>query len=270
MDAQRTDESHAGSSTGHPTVTKVTVAICAAAVIVVGVTLVRSSRQVTMTTSGTIRTGSVIAAPPRPPSPVPVSTTIAEVSGPVAYSDEPGGSQVGTLPMGKWWQETKQLPVIETRGDWLRVRLPQRPNGLTGWIAASDATLSRTTYGILIDVTQHRLQLYDSGRVVADVPAGVGTEDDPTPTGQFYVMDVAASPGHGWGPFILDTNAHSEAILNWEGQGDAFTAIHGPVGGDAAIGTEGAAISHGCVRLHYDDLAQLSPVPAGAPVVIVS
>ena len=95
---------------------------------------------------------------------------------------------------------------------------------------------------------------------------------DPTPLGQFYVMDVAAPEGPGYGPFMLDTNAHSEAILNWEGTGDAFTAVHGPItaGADAAIGTTGAAISHGCIRLHDADLAQLATVPPGAPVVITS
>ena len=53
-------------------------------------------------------------------------------------------------------------------------------------------------------------------------------------------------------------------------RGDAFTAIHGPLGADAAIGDTGGEISHGCVRLHVDDLARLAPVPLGAPVVIVA
>jgi hypothetical protein len=39
---------------------------------------------------------------------------------------------------------------------------------------------------------------------------------------------------------------------------------------DALIGTTGAAISHGCIRLHDADLAQLSVVPAGTPIDIVS
>ena len=152
------------------------------------------------------------------------------------------------------------------------MRLPERPNGSTGWIPSTTATLSQTTFGILIDVTTRRLQLYQAGHVVLDFPAGVGTTTDPTPLGQFYVMDVTAPEGPGYGPFMLDTNAHSEAILNWEGSGDAFTAIHGPIsaGADAQIGTAGAAISHGCVRLHDADLAQLNQVPPGAPVVITA
>lgn len=207
--------------------------------------------------------------PPRPPPPVPASTTIAEVTGPVAFSSAPGGEPTGTIPVGSWWGSTKYLPVVATAPGWLDVRLPQRPNGLTGWIPADGVPLSTTSLGILVDVAAYRVRLYDGGQVVADFPAGVGTPNDPTPLGDFYVMDIAAPPGPGYGPFVVDTNAHSEAILSWQGSGDAFTALHGPVGADAAIGTDGAAISHGCVRLHDDDLAQLSAVPPGAPVVIV-
>ncbi len=211
-----------------------------------------------------------VRAPAPPPPPVPLRTTLAVVTGPVPYSASPDGPAVGTIPVGGWWGDTKSLPVIAEAPGWLEVRLPQRPNGLTGWIPAASAVLGSTTYGVLIDVTAHRLRLYHEGVPVLDLPAGTGTANDPTPLGQFYVMDVAPSEGPGWGPFILDTNAHSEAIVSWEGQGDAFTAIHGPLGADAAIGATGGAISHGCVRLHDADLAQLSPVPPGAPVVIVA
>ncbi len=209
-------------------------------------------------------------APPPPPPPVPAQTTIAQVTGPVPYFSAPDGIPVGTIPVGSWWGQTKYVPVIAEAPGWLEIRLPQRPNGLTGWIPATSAQLSSTSYGILIDVTAHRVRLYHEGVPMLDLPAGTGTANDPTPLGQFYVMDVAPSEGPGWGPFILDTNAHSETITSWEGSGDAFTAIHGPLGADAAIGTTGGAISHGCVRLHDADLAQLSPVPPGTPVVIVA
>ena len=224
---------------------------------------------VTATGSDTI-THPVAGPAATPVAPVAAETTIAEVTGPVPYSAQPDGPPVGTLPIGSWWHDTKFLPVIARAPGWLQVRLPQRPNGLTGWIPESSAAISTTTFGIVIDVTDHRLQLYDGGRLVLDAPAGVGTPDDPTPLGDFYLMDIGPSRGAGWGPFVLATNAHSEAITSWEGSGDAFTAIHGPLGADAAIGDAGGEISHGCVRLHVDDLARLAPVPLGAPVTIVA
>jgi lipoprotein-anchoring transpeptidase ErfK/SrfK len=65
------------------------------------------------------------------------------------------------------------------------------------------------------------------------------------------------------------TSAHSDTISDWEQSGDAITAIHGSLGADAAIGTGGARISHGCIRLHNADLAKLREVPAGTPIDIV-
>ncbi len=57
-------------------------------------------------------------------------------------------------------------------------------------------------------------------------------------------------PNPGYGPFIIVTSDHSQAISDWEGSGDAVIGIHGPLGEDSEIGTTGARISHGCIRLH--------------------
>jgi lipoprotein-anchoring transpeptidase ErfK/SrfK len=113
------------------------------------------------------------------------------------------------------------------------------------------------------------VELFNQARQVAAFPAGVGTPTDPTPTGHFFVVLFAAPPSAGYGPFVIVTSAHSNTISDWEESGDAITAIHGPLGADAAIGTTGARISHGCIRLHDADLAQLRDIPAGTPVDIV-
>ena len=55
---------------------------------------------------------------------------------------------------------------------------------------------------------------------------------------------------------------------DWEGTEDAIIGIHGPLGEDSQIGTTGARISHGCIRLHVKALQQLAKVPAGTPVDI--
>jgi lipoprotein-anchoring transpeptidase ErfK/SrfK len=62
------------------------------------------------------------------------------------------------------------------------------------------------------------------------------------------------------------TSGHSNAISDWEKSGDAIMAIHGPLGADAAIGTSGGLVSHGCVRLHNADLSQLQKVLPGTPI----
>ncbi|HVA08635.1 MAG TPA: L,D-transpeptidase, partial [Acidimicrobiales bacterium] len=62
------------------------------------------------------------------------------------------------------------------------------------------------------------------------------------------------------------------SITDWAASGDAIIAIHGPITSydDSRIGATGAAISHGCIRLHDADLAQLTHIPAGTPLDIVS
>jgi len=181
----------------------------------------------------------------------------------------PGGPQTGTVP-ATWYGAPSALPVLEQDNGYLEVRLAQRPNESTAWIASSAATLSSTPYKIVVDLATEHLMLYKRGRLLMSAPAGVGTVQDPTPTGNFFVVLFASPPSAAWGPFIMVTSGHSNAISDYEESGDAIVAIHGPLGEDAAIGTTGASISHGCVRLHDADLAQLRTVPVGSPVQIVS
>jgi hypothetical protein len=169
-----------------------------------------------------------------------------------------------------WHGESSALPVIKTAPGWVDVRLPQRPNGLTAWVKDADVTFSSTPYKILIDLATRQLILFKHLRLTAAFPAGIGTTVDPTPTGQFFLAFFAAPPSSGYGPFVMVTSAHSNTISDWESSGDALMAIHGPLGEDAAIGTNGAQISHGCVRLHLNDLAQLRNIPAGTPIVGVA
>jgi lipoprotein-anchoring transpeptidase ErfK/SrfK len=142
--------------------------------------------------------------------------------------------------------------VIAQDNGYLEVRLAQRPDGSTGWIAASSATLSSTPY-----------------RIVVDLATGIGTTTDPTPVGNFFVAFYAKAPSSAWGPFVMITSGHSQAISDWEESGDAIMAIHGPLGAGAEIGTTGARVSHGCVRLHDDDLERLGVVPPGTPVQVI-
>ena len=175
----------------------------------------------------------------------------------------------GIVPI-RWHSSVVSLPVIGQKPGWLDVRLPQRPNGLTAWIRSTAPTLSYTGYSIVINVTTMHLSLYLRGIRIMYAPAGVGTPLLPTPTGNFFIAYFAQPPSSGYGPFVIVTSAHSNFITDWEASGDAEIGIHGPLGMDVAIGTTGARVSHGCVRLHVSDLAQLRDVPLGTPVTIIT
>lgn len=206
-----------------------------------------------------------------PVSYVPASTVVATVRATAPRYSSPGRPATGTVP-ASWHGRPSVLPVIATKPGWVRVRLAQRPDGSVAWLPAGDVTLSSTPYRIIVNLRTTRLSLYDAGRLVFTAPAGVGTPDDPTPTGEYFVAfdEQPPQPNPGYGPFILVTSAHSGAISDWEGSGDAVIGIHGPLGEDAEIGTTGGRISHGCIRLHDQALERLGVVPPGTPIDIVS
>jgi lipoprotein-anchoring transpeptidase ErfK/SrfK len=201
---------------------------------------------------------------------VPENTELATVLETAPRYAAPGRLAAGTVP-ASWYERPSVLPVIATRPGWVRVRLAQRPDGSTAWLPAGDVTLSSTPYRIVVDLATTRLALYDHGRLVFSAPAGVGAEDDPTPTGEFFVAfdEPPPEPNPGYGPFIIVTSDHSQSISDWEGSGDAVIGIHGPLGEDSEIGTSGAKISHGCIRLHDEALEQLADVPPGTPIDVI-
>lgn len=194
---------------------------------------------------------------------------IATTHGTIDRYGAPGQAPSGTIP-GLWYGGVSALPVVDQVPGWFEVRLAQRPNESTAWVQASDVTLSLTHYRIVVDLSTERLQLWQAGQMLYDFPAGVGTATDPTTTGEYFVALYASPPSPGYGPFVIVTSAHSDAITDWDQSGDALIAIHGPLGDDRLIGTTGARVSHGCIRLHDADLYDLNDVPAGTPVDIVS
>jgi lipoprotein-anchoring transpeptidase ErfK/SrfK len=212
-------------------------------------------------------------ASPSPSGPtvqVAKSTLLATVRVATSRYSSSGQLAVGTVP-ASWYERPSVLPVIATKPGWVEVRLAQRPNESTAWLPASDVTLSETPDEIVVNLAATTLSLYENGKLVFSAPAGVGTAGDPTPTGQYFVAfrEQPPSPNPGYGPFILVTSAHSPAISDWEGSGDAVIGIHGPLGEDSRIGTSGARISHGCIRLHDQALERLTAVPAGTPIDVV-
>lgn len=179
----------------------------------------------------------------------------------------PGSPPGGTVP-ARWYGAVSALPVIGQRPGWYQVRLATRPNGSTAWVRGTDVTITSTPYRVVVDVAARRLTLLRAGSVILDTPAAVGTAQDPTPAGDFFVAFFEEPLSPGYGPFIIVTSAHSASIGDWAGSGDALIGIHGPLGLDGAIGASGARLTHGCIRLHVPDLVRLRDVPAGTPLTI--
>ena len=212
----------------------------------------------------------VAAAAAENPPQVPTTTVLASPNGQVPYYSAPNGVLEGTV--GTWYGYPLTLPVINQQLGWLEVRLPWRPNESTGWVQDGAVTMSSTPYRIQVNLATMHLTLFNKGYPVGSFPVGIGVPATPTVTGNFFVAVKEINPGPGYGPFALDTSAHSDAIWSFDGSGDAIIAIHGPITSyaDAEIGTTGARVSNGCIRMHESDQVQLSNVGVGTPVDIVA
>jgi lipoprotein-anchoring transpeptidase ErfK/SrfK len=167
--------------------------------------------------------------------------------------------------------EQTTLPVIghSTAPDataWLKVMLPGRPDGSTGWIAKAGTRELITGWRILVDLEARRVTVYRDGRKMRAFQAVVGKPSTPTPTGQFFVEEtVQVAPGEADGPFALALSARSNVLQEFEG-GAGQIGIHGRVG---LGGTLGRAESHGCIRLATASIDWLAArIGPGTPVKI--
>lgn len=158
--------------------------------------------------------------------------------------------------------------VEEQRDDgWVRVLLPVRPNGSTGWIRASDLELSATTYRVLIELGAHRITVYEGDAVILEEAAAIGKPETPTPPGRYYIRVLLEStnPNSVYGPFAYGLSAHSDVLTSFNG-GDAEVGIHG--NNDSSV--LGQSVSAGCVRISNDGITRLTGIlPLGTPVEIV-
>lgn len=194
---------------------------------------------------------------------------IATLRGPTAVLDAPGGTRL--LVQGDRTDEgTRQrLLVLQDGGDWLRVGLPGRPNGRSGWLRAAEVDLSATDWQLRVAVGARTLTVLRSGMVFGTYPVAVGASSTPTPTGTFYVTDLLAPPDPTgpYGPFAFGLSAYSDVITSFGNGGRGQIGLHGTDEPDSV----GQAVSNGCLRLDDDVVRTLAgQLPLGTPVEITA
>jgi hypothetical protein len=219
------------------------------------------------TTPPTTATSSTTTTSTLPPTVVPVSTDLASPKGEIAAYDAPAGREVAKV--GLWYGYPMTMPVLEERGDWLRIMMPERPNGLTAWVSADQVTRSTSPWRMVLDLSETRVHVYKGGYEVWSAPVGIGKDSTRTPTGSFFVAVIEQPGPAGYGPIVLNLNAHSEDIDSWEGTGDAITAFHGPFGAEQLIRAGGGKVSNGCVRMLPEDQIKMVGITLGTPVDII-
>jgi hypothetical protein len=179
--------------------------------------------------------------------------------------------RVGTV--AQWDGGAVRLLVLDTASDargrrWVKVQLPDRPNGRSGWIRADYTRLSRTRWRLVVDLRARRARAYHLGRLARSWRVVVGTGSTPTPRGRFAVYERVRQPaGSELGPYALHLTAHSNTLRNYGG-GPGRIALHGRAG-PLLADPLGTAASHGCVRMDNRTLRWLAArATPGTPVEI--
>ena len=154
------------------------------------------------------------------------------------------------------------------QGDWLRVFLPARPNGRTGWVRTDDTAVRGLRYRVDVLRGAHRLRLYDDDALAREFPIAVGTRDTPTPGGTFYLKELITPTNKGgfYGPYAYGLSGFSEVYQRY-GSGEGVIGLHGT----NDPGSIGRDVSHGCIRLRNADITYLARLlPLGTPVRILA
>ena len=167
--------------------------------------------------------------------------------------------------------ERTTLPVLGRKTapngrQWLRVLLPGRPNGHTGWIKERATTRAVTRWRLVVTTGNRRVTVYRSGRAVRTFKAVVGKPSTPTPYGRFFVEEaIELRRGDVGAPFALALSARSTVLQEFDG-GPGQIALHGLANVGGVLGT---AVSHGCIRLDNDAMRWLvTRIGPGVPVTI--
>ncbi len=174
-------------------------------------------------------------------------------------------------PVRPLTRQQTALPVVDEQNDqsgrrWLRVRLPGRPNGRSGWIRAGSARLVSSPWRVVVVRSRREAELLQDGKVVERLRVVIGKPATPTPRGHFFVVEhVAQAAGSPLGRWALATSAHSNVLQEFDG-GPGQIALHGRRG-PLAIDPLGTAASHGCVRFDNAAVDRLSRLlPNGTPI----
>ena len=139
---------------------------------------------------------------------------------------------------------------------------------------------------VVIDLGEQKARIYDNGTEVAWTYVATGTDNHPTPTGRFSIMEKkVAKKSNTWGIIVdgdgdtINSNGNSGTshipeggrfvgapMPNWMRLTSGGVGMHG-----GPIPHPGSPASHGCIRLPYAMAEKMyEELPSGTPVTIIN
>lgn len=141
--------------------------------------------------------------------------------------------------------------------------------------ALSEPPPLNSTSQIVLELGRRRISLIDNGKVMGSWPVAIGDPATPTPTGSFRVLNMVVNPQYQStksGRVNANIGPNGPLGDRWIGfhnQGPDQFGIHGTPAAWAWAVQQGAAVTHGCVRMLGDHVRALfDRVAVGTPVIV--
>ena len=154
------------------------------------------------------------------------------------------------------------------------VEVPEMPMETIQAVSAETASeTAPETYALslVLSLSARRVSVYRGDMLVASYAVAVGREGWNTPTGEFTVFQKKTNPAweHPFTGEVLPPGPENPLGARWIGfwsDGTNSIGFHGTP--DESV--IGSAVSHGCVRMHNEDvLALYEQVGLDTPVTVV-
>ena len=184
-----------------------------------------------------------------------VGLAYAEWRDPLSLRPEAGAVDFGSN-MGTAVRLPTEAPKIRRRWFWEQTE--------------TDAAIVNSPYRIVVNLTARQVELYNGATLVKAYDAAIGQDEWQTPTGSFTVLQMQENPAweHPITGEVFETGPDNPLGTHWIGfwQSDGTQiGFHG-TNQEALIGQ---AVSHGCVRMRNQDIADLYRyVTVGVPVEV--
>jgi lipoprotein-anchoring transpeptidase ErfK/SrfK len=106
---------------------------------------------------------------------------------------------------------------------------------------------------VVVSIPHRKLALIENGQVKKVYPVAVGSHTSPSPTGRFEVKTRLTKPTYYHPGKVIPAGPDNPLGTRWIGLSTKGYGIHG-TNVESSIGK---AASHGCIRMHRQDLEEL-------------